>query len=79
MKIYLKKKKRKILVRLHRQLGNASADRLVSLLTSAGVNRKEVFPLLEELVDNCEICIKYKKLLQSLLLVFLWLHRLMRQ
>ena len=31
------------------------------MLTSAGVNRKEVFPLLEEHVNDCELCLKHKK------------------
>ena len=52
---------KKILIKLHKQFGHASADRLKRLLESAGTHDTEVFNTLKEVVDNCETCFKFQR------------------
>lgn len=52
---------KKVLVKLHKQFGHATADRLSQLLKNAGTCKSETLTLLQNVVDECEICFKYKK------------------
>lgn len=54
-------KKKQTLVKLHRQFGHATADRLSQLLESAGNKDSEVREILQGIVDSCDVCLKYKK------------------
>ena len=47
--------------KLHCQLGHGSYDKLKRLLTDADLGDKELFSLLEEVIESCEICKIYKK------------------
>lgn len=51
----------RILLKLHKQFGHASADRLQRLIHSSGNKDKECFTILQQLLNDCEICKKYKK------------------
>lgn len=53
------REKQKILVKLHKQFGHASADRLQRLLTSSGNKDTECNIILQQVVAECEICQKY--------------------
>ena len=54
-------KKRNMLQKLHRQFGHASYDRLKKLLQSAGNDDRKTFELLQETIEKCDTCLKYKK------------------
>lgn len=51
----------KVLLKLHKQFDHASADRLQRLMQSSGNKDKECFAILQQIVDDCEICQKYKR------------------
>lgn len=53
--------KRKMLLKLHKQYGHASADSLQKLLKSSGNNDIECIVILEKIVSECEICQRYSK------------------
>lgn len=53
--------KHKILVKLHKQFGHASADRLQRLLISAGTKDPECNNMLTKLVSECQTCQRYSK------------------
>lgn len=53
--------KRKVLLKLHKQLDHASADRLQRLIHSSGNKDRECFTILQQIVYDCEIYRKYKK------------------
>ena len=48
-------------VKLHRQMCHASSDRLLRLLKNSGCTDTEFMKLVEECVQSCEFCRKYKK------------------
>ena len=52
--------KKKKLVKLHKQFGHSSFERLKNLLKNAGVVNSNTFELLHEVCSSCEICLKYK-------------------
>lgn len=51
----------KILEKLHKQFGHATADRLKTLLKSAGVVSDNIFTLLEKVVSKCDLCARFKR------------------
>ena len=53
--------KTNILIKLHKQFGHASAERLHSLLKNAGVCVADISGILTSIVDNCDTCLKFKK------------------
>ena len=53
--------KKKILIKLHQQLGHFSANRLKQLLKSAGINDDCTLKLLDQTVDKWDVCLKHKK------------------
>jgi transposase InsO family protein len=53
--------KRKMLVKLHKQFGHATADRLERLLKSTGEKYVDTLGMLQDIVDSCEVCSKYKR------------------
>lgn len=56
-----KQEKQKILLKLHKQFGHASVDRLQKLLTCSGSTDEECTTILKDIVKNCETCIRYSK------------------
>lgn len=52
---------KRMLVKLHRQFGHASAEKLESLFKNAGLIDKEVCVLLRKIVEDCDICVRYKR------------------
>ncbi|KAL2099481.1 hypothetical protein ACEWY4_003875 [Coilia grayii] len=54
--------KQKLLVKLHRQFGHASADRLLRLLSSSGTNDAECATILHRIMSECETCQRYSKI-----------------
>lgn len=50
----------KILLKLHRQFGHGSTDKLKKLV-NAGKQDASLFQQLEQVVNSCETCLKYKK------------------
>ncbi len=53
--------RRKILIKLHKQFGHATAERLRRLLQNAGTTDLGIFRELETIVEECETCNKYRK------------------
>lgn len=53
--------KRKVLLKLHKQFGHASADRLQRLIQSSGNKDKDCLTILQQIVQDCEICQRYNK------------------
>ncbi|KAL6481141.1 hypothetical protein MHYP_G00092210 [Metynnis hypsauchen] len=53
--------KHKVLLKLHKQFGHASADRLQKLIHSAGNKDKECITILQQIVNDCDICKRYSK------------------
>jgi len=58
---YDTKEKRQKALKLHRQMCHGSAERLKRLLKSSGCEDSEFLKLIEECVESCEFCRKYKK------------------
>lgn len=50
------KEKRKILLKLHKQFGHASAEQLQRLIQSSGNTDKDCPVILQEIIRDCEIC-----------------------
>ena len=55
------KKKKSKLIKLHKQSGDASSNNLKRLLKNAGYVDKEVYKMVDEKRNNCNVCKKYKK------------------
>ena len=55
------KGKKTVLLKLHRQFGHASVERLQKLLACTGNNDEESNTILKDIVKNCETCIRYSK------------------
>ena len=53
--------KRKKLLKLHYQFGHASAMKLIQLLKSADIKDEQLFIILQEVVDGCDTCQKFKR------------------
>lgn len=53
--------RKKALMKLHSQFGHCSAERLGNLLKNAGDRRPETQKEVTGIVDNCKICLKFKK------------------
>ena len=53
-------KKKKIL-KLHKQFGHASVERLTKLIKTAGNGNSEILGIIPEIVNNCSMCLKFKK------------------
>lgn len=53
--------KMKVLEKLHKQFGHASADKLQRLLSSSGNKDTECNSLLQKVISECEVCQKYCK------------------
>ncbi len=53
--------KRNILMKLHKQFGHASADKLQRLLNSSGNKDTECSIILQKIVSECEVCQKHSK------------------
>lgn len=53
--------KQRILLKLHKQFGHASADRLQRLLKSSGNNDTDCQNILQKIVSECEVCQRYRK------------------
>ena len=53
--------KRKKLLKLHYHFGHASAMKLIQLLKSADIKDEQLFIILQEVVDGCDTCQKFKR------------------
>ncbi|XP_034069112.1 uncharacterized protein LOC117544299 [Gymnodraco acuticeps] len=53
--------KHKALLKLHKQFGHASAERLQRLLRSSGNKDKDCDTILQQIVQECDICQRYSK------------------
>lgn len=53
--------KRKVLLKLHKQFGHASADRLQRLIQSSGNKDKDCLAILQQMVHDSDICQRYSK------------------
>ena len=73
---FVEKKLDKVSVKkLHCQLGHGSYDKLKRLLSDAGLGDNELFSVLQDVIETCEICQVYKKNPPSLPLHFQELER----
>uniref|UniRef100_A0AAV2KYC4 Integrase catalytic domain-containing protein n=1 Tax=Knipowitschia caucasica TaxID=637954 RepID=A0AAV2KYC4_KNICA len=55
------KEKRKVLLKLHKQFGHASAERLQKLIQSSGNTDQDCPIILQEIIRDCEICQRYSR------------------
>lgn len=55
------KEKKTVLLKLHKQFGHASVDRLQKLLSCSGNSDDESITILKNITKNCETCIRYSK------------------
>lgn len=53
--------KRKVTLKLHKQFAHPTAKRLKLLFKDAGIEDSEYDTLIEDISNNCEICLKYKR------------------
>ncbi|VDI16939.1 Hypothetical predicted protein [Mytilus galloprovincialis] len=53
--------KRKTLVKVHKQFGHATFNRLSKLLNKAGMNNADTLELLRSVCENCDICMTNKR------------------
>ena len=53
--------KQKTLLKLHKQFGHASVEKLKRLMDSAGNRDDECIGILKNIVSNCETCIRYSR------------------
>ncbi|CAC5413707.1 unnamed protein product [Mytilus coruscus] len=53
--------KRKTLVKVHKQFGHATFNRLAKLLKKAGMNNADILDLLRSVCENCDICMTNKR------------------
>lgn len=56
------KEKKKILIKLHKQFGHASADQLSQLLKSAGTSDANTLDMIQRVTEECEVCFLHKTL-----------------
>ena len=52
---------KKIAVKLHKQFGHPTANKLVTLVKRAGIVDGELEKRIVEISENCEVCVKYRK------------------
>ena len=55
------KEKKRIISKLHKQFGHASSERLRKLMESAGIDTSEIKTTLQEVLKECDICMKFKQ------------------
>ena len=51
----------KITGKLHRQSGHSSISKILKLVQTSRVEYNKLFVLIDEIGENCSICLKYKK------------------
>ena len=49
------------IVKIHKQFGHATAQNLKKLITNAGINDSQLLKLVDNVVENCDRCDRYKK------------------
>ena len=55
-----KKEKRAKAIKLHRQFGHASDEKLLKLIKESNIDDKQLNECMREVCASCEICQKYK-------------------
>ena len=50
-------------LKLHQQFSHPTSQKLLATLKETGCNNKELFDCVEEISDNCELCLNIEKLL----------------
>lgn len=53
--------RKKQIIKLHKQFGHASAHNLKKLMANAGMMDNQTDKLIDNVVGECDTCIKYKK------------------
>ena len=61
MALKTRNEKRKISEKLHQQFGHSSTSKILKLVKTSGIEDNELFELIDELGEDCLICLKYKK------------------
>lgn len=56
-----KQEKQKVLLKLHKQFGHASVEKLKKLLDCAGNHDDDCLEILNDIVSKCDTCIRYSK------------------
>ena len=57
----LKKEKKYIAIKLHKQFGRPKSARLIDLIKAAGISDKDLLDMVKDLDKGCEICMRYKR------------------
>ena len=50
-----------MILKLHKQFGHASVERLTKLIKAAGTKDRDILEIIPEIVNNCDICLKFKR------------------
>ena len=53
--------KRKIAGKLHKQFRHSNTSKILKLVKISGIEDNELFELIDEVGEDCSICLKYKK------------------
>ena len=53
--------KRKIAEKLHKQFGHSSTSKILKLVKTPAIEDNELFELIDEIWEDCSICLKNKK------------------
>ena len=57
----LKKEKKYIAIKLHKQFGHPKSARLIDLIKTVGTSDKDMLDMVKDLDKSCEICMRYKR------------------
>lgn len=55
------KQQKQMIIKLHRQFGHASAEKINKLLNDAGIKEPDILKLVEQVCDDCNLCAKFRK------------------
>ena len=61
--------KKKHIQKINRQFGHASSENIKRFMKNTGVTDKEFFEIIDEVIQGCDVCLKYKNQFQDQLLV----------
>ena len=64
--------KKKQIQKIHRQFGHASSENIKRLIKNAGVTDQKFFEITDEVIQGCDICLKYKKPAPRPVVGFAW-------
>ena len=52
---------RNVAVKLHKQFGHASSEKLIRLIRNSGTKNTKLESVLENISKSCEVCLKFKR------------------